>query len=272
MDTPLQSTKQVASHFGGTRNGMVISWPPHLKKADRCAPSSSVIDIVPTILEATGIKAPPTIDGVKQKPIEGVSLVYTFDNTEAPTHLRRSISSWLATGASITMAGWRAPAPVRLPWQGGTDPVPMSSNGSSITSTRTSRRQMLSYEVSGKLKELEDAFDVEAKNISGLSARSSFASRANVAIRPSLTRGRTSLGTPWNHSYSRGFCTGFEEQGLHHHGRHGHPGWWGRRCLGHSRRSRSGGYALLVMNGVPEFDYAFSNQPQHKYRIASKIS
>jgi arylsulfatase A-like enzyme len=86
MDAPMQWTKQVASHFGGTRNGMAISWPARIKdKHGIRAQFCHVIDIVPTIYEAIGITPPQRVDGVEQKPIEGVSLVYTFDSASAPT-------------------------------------------------------------------------------------------------------------------------------------------------------------------------------------------
>src|SRR5258707_1184506 len=86
MNTPFQWTKQVASHFGGTRNGLVISWPKRIKQTGEIRLQfSSVIDIVPTILEAAGVKEPTMINGVAQKPIEGVSMVYTFDQPKAPS-------------------------------------------------------------------------------------------------------------------------------------------------------------------------------------------
>ena len=84
FDTPFKWTKQVASHFGGTRQGLAISWPARIKDAGGIRTQfHHIIDIVPTILEATGIKAPQFVDGIKQKPIEGVSMVYTFDKANA---------------------------------------------------------------------------------------------------------------------------------------------------------------------------------------------
>jgi arylsulfatase A-like enzyme len=78
FDTPFQWTKQIASHFGGTRQGLAISWPGHITDVGATRDQfHHVIDIVPTILEATGIKAPEYVDGIKQKPIEGVSMLYT---------------------------------------------------------------------------------------------------------------------------------------------------------------------------------------------------
>ena len=88
MSTPYKWTKQVAGYLGGVRNGMVISWPAHIKDAGGIRNQfHHVIDIVPTILEATGIEAPDVVDGIDQAPIEGVSLAYTFDkaNADAPS-------------------------------------------------------------------------------------------------------------------------------------------------------------------------------------------
>src|SRR2546430_10689635 len=84
FDTPFKWTKQVASHFGGTRQGMAISWPGHITDVGGIRTQfHHMIDIVPTLLEITGIKAPDTVNGIKQKPIEGVSMAYTFDKANA---------------------------------------------------------------------------------------------------------------------------------------------------------------------------------------------
>ena len=88
MDTPFKWVKQVPSHFGGTAQGVAMSWPGHITDVGGIRRQfHHVIDIVPTILEATGIPAPDTINGIKQLPIEGVSMAYTWDkaNTNAPT-------------------------------------------------------------------------------------------------------------------------------------------------------------------------------------------
>src|SRR4029077_20992213 len=84
FDTPFKWTKQVASHFGGTRQGMAIAWPARIKDAGGIRTQfHHMIDIVPTILDAAGIKAPQMVDGIPQKPIEGVSMAYTFDSANA---------------------------------------------------------------------------------------------------------------------------------------------------------------------------------------------
>ena len=117
MDTPMQWTKQVASHFGGTRNGMVISWPAKIKdKGGLRSQFSSLIDVVPTIYEAAGITAPEVLDGVKQKPIEGVSLGYTFDSASAPTRHPTQYFE-LVGNRALYKDGWMASTtPLRLPW------------------------------------------------------------------------------------------------------------------------------------------------------------
>jgi arylsulfatase A-like enzyme len=108
MDTPFQWTKQVASHFGGTRNGLVISWPKRIKQTGEIRTQfSSVIDIAPTILEAAGVKQPTMINGVTQTPIEGSSLVYAFDDAKAPTrHTTQYFEMFANRG--IYQDGWMA--------------------------------------------------------------------------------------------------------------------------------------------------------------------
>ena len=108
FDTPFKWTKQVASHFGGTRQGMAISWPGHIKDAGGIRTQfHHMIDIVPTILEATGIQAPTMVDGIEQKPIEGVSMAYTFDKANANAPSKRETQYF-------EMFGNRAHLPRRL--------------------------------------------------------------------------------------------------------------------------------------------------------------
>ena len=105
----MQWTKQVASHFGGTRNGMVISWPARIKdKGTIRTQFAHIIDIVPTIYEATGLIPPTMMDGVQQTPLEGTSLVYTFEMRPHRRATPRSISNLSATAPSTRTAGWPA--------------------------------------------------------------------------------------------------------------------------------------------------------------------
>ena len=135
MDTPFQWTKQVASHFGGTRNGMVISWPARIKdKGGIRTQFHHVIDIAPTILEAAGVQAPAVLNGVPQKPIEGVSMVYTFDDAKAPSTHRTQYFEMLGNRA-IYNDGWvAATTPPLAPWARRQDASTwMTTSGSSTT-------------------------------------------------------------------------------------------------------------------------------------------
>jgi arylsulfatase len=119
LNTPFKWTKQVSSYFGGTKNGMVISWPGHINDPGGLRNQfHHVVDIVPTILEACGIVEPDMVDGVKQNPIEGVSLAYTFDkaNANAPsTHHSQYFEMFGAMG--MYNDGWMASTdPFAIPW------------------------------------------------------------------------------------------------------------------------------------------------------------
>jgi arylsulfatase len=120
FDTPYKWTKQVPSFFGGTRQGMAISWPGHITdKGGVRWQFHHVIDIVPTILEATGIPAPVMVDGIAQKPIEGVSMAYTFDkgHANAPTTHQTQYFEMMGV-QGLYNDGWMLSAvPVRAPWQ-----------------------------------------------------------------------------------------------------------------------------------------------------------
>ena len=119
FDTPFKWTKQVPSFFGGTRQGMAISWPGHISdKGGIRWQFGHVIDIVPTLLEATGIPAPVQVDGIGQKPIEGTSLAYTFDKANAAAPSRHRIQYFEMLGVQgLYDDGWMLSAvPKRPPW------------------------------------------------------------------------------------------------------------------------------------------------------------
>ncbi len=116
-DTPYQWTKQVASHFGGTRNGMAMSWPARIKdKGGIRDQFSHVIDIVPTLLEAAGLPQPVSVNGVAQRPIEGTSMAYTWDDARAPDRHTTQYFEMFGSRA-IYHDGWMASAPpTGAPW------------------------------------------------------------------------------------------------------------------------------------------------------------
>jgi arylsulfatase A-like enzyme len=120
FDTPFKWTKQIPSFFGGTRQGMAVSWPARIKeKGGIRSQFRHVIDIRPTILEVTGIPAPTTVDGVKQKPIQGISMAYTFDKTNANVPSRHHTQYFEMTGVrGLYNDGWMlSSVPIRPPWE-----------------------------------------------------------------------------------------------------------------------------------------------------------
>ena len=139
FDTPFKWTKQVASHFGGTRQGMAISWPGHISDVGGIRTQfHHMIDVVPTILEAAGIPAPDMVNGIKQKPIEGVSMAYTFDKANANAPSKRDTQYFeMFANRAIYHDGWIAattPPAAPWPWQLARCPTSTIIPGNSITS------------------------------------------------------------------------------------------------------------------------------------------
>src|SRR6202789_2472980 len=111
MNTPFQWGKQVASHFGGTRNPLVISWPSVIKDAGGLRSQfHHLIDIAPTILEAAQIPQPTEVNGVRQKPIEGVSMISSFDSASAPEAHHTQYFE-IGGNRGVYQDGWIAAAP-----------------------------------------------------------------------------------------------------------------------------------------------------------------
>ena len=272
MDTPFQWTKQVASHFGGTRNGMVISYPKRIKHVGGLRSQfCHVTDITPTILQLTGVKFPTVLNGFKQKPLEGVSLVYSFDSAKAPTHHPTQYFEMMANRA-IYDHGWvAATTPLRLPWiTFGASPSPDDFKWELYNvAVDFSEANNLAARDTAKLRQLKQVFDREAWKYNVYPLDASFAERADPATRPSLTRGRTEftyyqgmIRIPEGSSpdlKNRSFTLTAEVDV---------PDSAANGVLG-TMGGRFGGWGLIVVGGKPEFVYAYSNQPQHKYKIIS---
>ncbi len=208
FDTPFSWTKLIASHFGGTKQGMAISWPARIKdKGGIRWQFHHVIDIVPTILEATKLKQPKVVDGIPQKPIEGVSMVYTFDkkNEHAPsTHHTQYFE--VAGDHAIYHDGWIASSKVvEAPWNNSgaaqADPAGYPWELYDLRKDWTQYEDVAAKNPQ-KLKEMEDLFWSEAKKYQVLPLDASKFTRL-VAPRPNLTAGRSvftysgeMIGTP----------------------------------------------------------------------------
>jgi arylsulfatase A-like enzyme len=194
MDTPFQWTKQIASHFGGTRNGMIISWPARIKdKGSIRTQFHHVIDIYPTILEAVGLQSPSVLNGVPQKPVEGVSMVYSFDNAKASSPHRTQYFEMLGNRA-IYNDGWvAATTPPIAPWvvTGKFPPVDEYKWELYHVAEDFSESINIADKEPARLRELQDLFWIEAAKYNVLPLDNSKVERFDVNLRPSLTRGRS---------------------------------------------------------------------------------
>ena len=196
FDTPFKWTKQVPSFFGGTRQGMAMSWPARISDKDGIRNQfHHVIDIVPTILEVTGIRAPVMVDGVAQKPIEGVSMAYTFDKANADAPSPHHIQYFEMLGLQgLYNDGWMLSAvPVRAPWQllGTAIENPATAYKFELYDVRHDWTQYTDVAAanSAKVREMTDLMFGEFAKYQVLPLDASVATRL-VVRRPSLVAGR----------------------------------------------------------------------------------
>src|SRR5262249_24242577 len=196
FDTPFKWTKQVASHFGGTRQGMAIAWPARIKDAGGIRTQfHHMIDIVPTILEAAGIPAPVIVNGVAQKPIEGVSMAYTWEKANANAPSKRDTQYFEMFGnRAIYHDGWiAATTPPAPPWQMGLGKMPDVVNGYNWElyniADDYSESNDLAAKMPDKLREMQELFLTEASRYNVLPLETSILEPI-LTPRPSPTAGR----------------------------------------------------------------------------------
>jgi len=197
MNTPFQWTKQVASHFGGTRNPMIVSWPARIK--DRGALREQfvhTIDLAPTIYELCGITAPTDLNGIRQKPIEGISFAFTLDDARAKSR-RKTQYFELGCNRGLYHEGWMASSPSFVPWEpnrGEWNPDTAPWELYNIEED-FSQANDLAARHPQKLRELQDMWWVEAAkyNVLPLDWRAGIRMNAELMGRPSLIRGRTRM-------------------------------------------------------------------------------
>ena len=197
FDTPFKWTKQIASHFGGTRQGLAISWPARIKDAGGIRHQfHDIIDIVPTILEAAGIQSPQVVNGIEQKPIEGISMAYTFDKKNADAPSKRTTQYFeMIANRGIYHDGWYAcTTPPHGPWiLNAPLPAPKDYAWELYNLNEDySQANDLAAKNPAKLKELQAIWQREAVKYNVLPLDNDTFARA-LAPRPSATAGRTSF-------------------------------------------------------------------------------
>jgi arylsulfatase A-like enzyme len=270
FDTPFKWTKQVASHFGGTRQGMAISWPGHIDDAGGIRTQfHHVIDIVPTILEAVGIREPDMVDGIEQKPMDGVSMAYTFRKANANAPSKRQTQYFeMFANRGIYKDGWyAATTPPAPPWLLGTKALPPVEDYKwelYNLAEDFSQANDLAAKMPDKLKEMQAAFMAEAGKHQVFPLDNSILPRL-LTPRPSGTAGRTTFtyrgvnqGIPVGNApalLNRDYTISAEIS-VPHEGAQGMIATMG---------GRFGGYGLFLQNGKPVFVYNLLNLKRYRF-------
>jgi arylsulfatase A-like enzyme len=196
MNTPYQWTKQVASHFGGTRNGTIVHWPKGIKaKGEVRSQFCHVIDVAPTVLEAAGIPAPAIVNSVQQAPFEGASMLYTFNDAKAAER-RETQYFEMFCNRGIYHKGWTAVTRHGVPWLGSYK-RPFDDDVWELYDTNKDWTQAhdLAKENPKKLAELQRLFLIEATKYSALPLDDRTFERFNpdLAGRPQLIKGNSQI-------------------------------------------------------------------------------
>jgi arylsulfatase len=270
-DTPFTWTKQVASSYGGTRNGMVIHWPKGFKaKGEVRSQWHHVIDIAPTILEAAGLPEPKAVNGITQTPIEGVSMLYTLSDAKArDRHLTQYFE--IFGNRAIYSDGWLAGTVHKAPWE----PKPratLENDKWELYDTRTdfSLANDLAGKNPEKLKEMQELFMKEAVKYSVLPIDDRVLERINAALvgRPDLMAGRTSL------TVHEGMI-GMSENVFINTKNRSHTitaevqiPKGGAKGVILAQAGRFGGWSLYLKNGKPTYTYNFLGLK--RFTIAAK--
>jgi arylsulfatase A-like enzyme len=270
MNTPFQWGKQVASHFGGTRNPLVVSWPNRIKdKGGIRSQFHHVIDVAPTLLEAAGVAEPSMVNGVPQRPIEGVSMVYSFDDPKAKGARGTQYFEMFANRA-LYHDGWIAVCRHgRLPWQ---------TSGSFSFDNDTwelynvdqdfSEANDLAAKHPEKLRELQDLFWAEAAKYNVLPLDDRFIERADPRLRPSLLAGRTHF-TYFQGAYRIPESSSANIKNKSHviTASVNQPGDGVLVAAG----GVVGGYTLFVKDGKPTYEYNWFGQARYRVDSSEKL-
>lgn len=272
MNTPFKWFKQIASHYGGTRNGMVVSWPARIKDQGGVrAQWHHVIDVAPTILDVAGLQMPTSVNGVAQKPVEGVSMAYSFGDAKAPSTRRTQYFEMFGQRA-IYHEGWIA---ATTPQQTAAETTDLTSD---VINSYTwelynvaedfSEAVNLADKQPTKLHDLQLLFYAEAARYNVLPLDHSRLARVDVSIRPSLTRGRTEFA--YDGPMTRipeGAAPDVKNRSFRISADVVVPAGGGEGVVV-THGGLSAGYALMLRQGRPVFHYNFANMAH--FDIASK--
>ena len=272
MNTPFQWGKQVASHLGGVRNPMVIAWPDRIKDQGGVRTQfHHVIDVAPTILQAAKILEPKEVNGVKQKPIEGVSMLYSFDRANtADTRLVQYFEMF--GNRALYKDGWIAAARHgRLPWTTGSYDFDKDTWELYDLTHDFSEGNDLAAQHPDKLKKLQEAFWVEAKKYQVMPLDDRLAERGDPTLRPSLIAGRTSytyypgLHVPESSAAQTKNCS---------HAITAYVDVPQRGADGVLAAAGGvvGGFALFVKDGRPTYEYNFATQARYTVSSSEALS
>ncbi len=277
FDTPFSWTKQIASHWGGVRQGMAVSWPRVIKdKGGIRHQFMHVIDVVPTILEATGIVAPTTVDGIAQKPIEGVSFAYTFDkkNANAPSRHHTQYFEMMGDHA-LYHDGWIASTKVmRPPWSVAgavsQDPASFPYELYHVDEDWTQAVD-LAAKYPEKVRELDKLFWQEARKYQVLPLDASVATRI-AAPKPNLAAGRTDFtwsgritGTP------NGDAPSVLNASFVYKANVEVPQGGGQGMIV-TQGGRFGGYGMYLLKGRPVFVYNFLDLERSRWESPTPLT
>ena len=265
MDTPFQWFKQIASHFGGTRNGLVVSWPQRVKDTGQVRTQfHHVIDIAPTLLDVLGLAPPAVVHGAPQQPLAGVSMAYSFDDAQAPSR-RRTQYFELVGNRAIYHDGWvAASGPVELPWAFSMKPETIDNMRWELYHVAQDYSEAidLAQREPAKLREMQELFWIEAARHHALPIIRGIGNMPGP-LRPSGTRGRKAFTFyPGTRRVPPGSAPNLTNRSfritadveLHAPGAEG---------VLFSQGGRFGGHALFLLKGKLVYHYNLLGQSRH---------
>ena len=275
MNTPFQWDKKIASHLGGSRTGMALMWGDRIKDPGAVRSQfGHVNDIVPTILEAASLPEPETINGFKQVPMNGKSLLYTLNNPDAPEQHKTQYFEVIAN-QGIYHDGWIANStPKRLPWEGRgpSNPDPFNDYEWELYNLREdfSQSKNLAKENPEKLEELRAIFISEAKKNQVFPLDDRYIERADPANRPEPNRGRKEFvyydGT---FRIPEGAAVSVKNTSFKITAKLFIPEG-GAEGMIITQGGWFAGWGLMLLEGKPTFKYSLSHYPEHKHTIKGK--